>query len=187
MKHLLKIVNAQSDRGSSRRSGRRLDSSNRTRLRAAIATLFAVIAVGGGVIATAGATGENAGNKLAGTWKVTVNRPAPLPPLTSLQVYTGEGSMVESGSESVSRSPQYASWERVWRREYVATGVFFRFDRQTGAFLGEQKINRTIELARDGQSFTFRGRGTAYDANGNVVASFPVSGSGQRLQVEEQS
>lgn len=153
---------------------------------AAIATLFAVIAVGGGVIATAGATGKNAGNKLAGTWMVTVNRPAPLPPLASLQVYTSEGSMVESGSESMSRSPQYASWKRVRGREYAATGVFFRFNPQTGAFLGKQKINRTIDLAQDGQSFTFRGRGTTHDVNGNVVASFPVSGSGQRLQVEEQ-
>ena len=153
---------------------------------AAIATAFAAIAVGG-VVTTAGATGQSAGNQLAGTWTVTVSRPAPLPPLTSLQVYTGEGSMVESGSESMSRSPQYASWERVRGREYAATGLFFRFDPQTGAFLGRQKINRTIDLAQDGQSFTFRGRGTTYDANGNVVASFPVSGSGQRLQVEEQS
>lgn len=112
---------------------------------------------------------------LAGTWTVTVNRPAPLPPLTSLQVYTGEGSMVESGSESMSRSPQCASYERVRGREYVATGLFLRFDPQTAAFLGKQKINRTIDLAQDGESFTFRGRGTTYDANGNVVASFPVS------------
>ena len=166
--------------------------SNRTKLRAAIATVFAVIAVGGGVIATAGAKSENANkargnqNQLAGTWTVTVDRPAPLPPVSSLQVYTAQGSMVESGNDSKSRSPQYASWERVGRREYAATGVFFRFDPQSEAFAGRMKINRTINVARDGQSFTFRGRATSTDANGNVVASFPVSGSGQRLQVEEQ-
>jgi hypothetical protein len=66
--------------------------------------------------------------------------------------------------------------------------VFFRFDPQTGAFVGKQKINRTYELSQDGQSFTFQGRATIYDANDNVVvANVPVSGSGQRLQVEEQS
>ena len=161
--------------------------SNRTKLRAAIATAFAVIAVGGGVIATAGAKNDSAGNKLAGTWTVTVNRPAPLPPLTSLQVYTAEGSMVESGSDSMSRSPQYASYERVRGREYVATGVFLRFDLQTGAFLGTMKINRTIDLAQDGQSFTFQGRAAVLNPSGNVVSSFPVGGTGQRLQVEEQS
>lgn len=152
---------------------------------AAIATVLAGIA-GGGVLATAGATSDSAGNQLAGTWTVTVNRPPPLPPLTSLQVYTAQGSMVESGSETASRSPQYASWERVKGREYAATGVMFRFDPQTGAFLGKQKINRTIDLAQDGQSFTFRGRATVYDPDGNVVAGFPVGGGGQRLQVEEQ-
>ena len=161
--------------------------SYKTKLTAAIA-VFALIAVGGGVIATAGAKSEREGKgkQLAGTWAVTVNRPAPLPPLASLQVYTDDGSMVESGNDSASRSPQYASWERVGGREYAVTGVFFRFDPQTGAFVGKQKINRTIDLSQDRQSFTFQGRATVYDANGNVVANVPVSGSGQRLQVEEQ-
>ena len=137
-------------------------------------------------MATADATSDSAGNQLAGTWTVTVNRPPPLPTVASLQVYTSQGSMVESGNDSASRSPQYASWKRVGGREYAATGVFFRFDPQTGAFIGRQKINRTIDLAQDGQSFTFRARVTVYDANGNVVASVPGSGSGQRMQVEEQ-
>ena len=177
-------------------SPRSIALSNRTKLSAAIAAVFAVIAVGGGVIATAGATSESAiqargwpgnHNHLAGTWTATVNRPAPLPPIDSLQVYTAQGSMVESGSDSASRSPQYASWKRVGRREYAATGVMLRFDPQTGAFAGQMKMNRTMELARDGQSFTFQGRATLYNTDGDVVASFPVSGIGQRLQVEEQS
>ena len=57
----------------------------------------------------------------------------------------------------------------------------------SSVFLGKQKINRTIDLSDDGQSFTFQGRATIYDANGNVLASVPVSGSGQRLEVEAQS
>ncbi len=161
--------------------------TRKRKLTAALAAGIAAVVVAGGVIATAAAASSRSGNQLAGTWTVTVNRPAPLPPLTSLQVYTGAGSMVESGNDSASRSPQYASWQRVAGREYAATGVFFRFDPQTGAFLGKQKINRTIELSGDGQSFTFQGRATVYDANGNVVATVPVSGSGQRLQVEVQS
>ncbi len=154
---------------------------------AAFASVFAAVAVAGGAIATAGAASKAAGNTLAGTWTVTVNRPAPLPPLTSLQVYTGKGSMVESANDSASRSPQYASWKRVDGREYAATGVFFRFDPQTGAFLGKQKINRTIELSNDGQSFTFQAHVTIYDVNGNVLTSVSVGGSGQRLEVEAQS
>lgn len=168
-------------------TNKELKLSNRTKLSAVTATVLAVVAVGGGVIGTAGAASESAGNQLAGTWTVTVNRPPPLPAVSSLQAYTAQGSMIESGNDGASRSPQYATWKRVRGREYAATGIIFRFDPQTGAFLGRMKINRTIELSQDGQSFTFRGSSTVLDANGNVVVSVPSSGSGQRLQVEEQS
>jgi hypothetical protein len=157
------------------------------KLIAAVVSSFVAVAVAAGAIATTGTASHPSGNQLVGTWSVTLNRPAPLPPLASLQAYTDTGSMVESGSDSAARSPQYASWQRVARREYAATGVFFRFDPQTAEFIGKAKINRTIKLSNDGRSFTFRGRATVYDANGNVVASFPVSGSGQRLRVKAQS
>jgi hypothetical protein len=156
--------------------------SKRSLLGTVAALAAAALAIG--AVSSAGASSGNSGNQLAGTWSVTVNRPAPLPPLASLRVYTDVGSLVESGNDSASRSPQYGSWQRVTGREYAETGVFFRFDPQTGALLGKQKINRTLELSDDGQSFTFQGRATIYDANGNVVASVPVSGSGERLQVE---
>jgi hypothetical protein len=158
----------------------------RTRkLTAAFVAVIAAVVVTGGVIATAAASSRSS-NQLAGTWTVTLNRPAPMPPLSSLQVYTDTGSMVESGNDSASRSPQYGSWQRVAGRQYAAIGLFFRFDPKTGAFVGKAKINRTIKLSADGQRFTFQGGATVYDANGNVVATFPVSGSGQRLQVEAQ-
>jgi hypothetical protein len=155
------------------------------KLIAALASGLVAVAVGA-AIAAAGTGSEN-GNQLAGTWTVTVNRPAPLPPLTSLQIYTATGTMIESANDIASRSPQYASWERVHGREYAATGLFFRFDPQTGAFIGKQKINRTIELSSDGQSFTFQARVTIYDAGGNTVTTIPVSGTGQRLEVEAES
>jgi hypothetical protein len=154
---------------------------------AALASGFAAVAVAVGGIGTADATSQRSGNQLAGTWSVTLNRPAPAPPLASLQVYTGTGSMVESGNDSASRSPQYASWRQVAGHKYAATGLFFLFDPQTGAFAGKAKINRTIDVSDDGKSFTFHGRATVTDANGKVVASFPVSGNGQRLRVEPQS
>jgi hypothetical protein len=158
----------------------------KTKLVAALASACAAAAIAGSTIATAGAAHTNSGNQLAGTWTVAVNRPAPLPPITSLQVYTGAGSMVESGNDTASRSPQYGSWERTEGRGYAYTGVFFRFDPATGAFVGKQKINRTIDLSEDGQSFTFHGRVTIYDAHDNVLANVPVSGTGERLDVEAQ-
>ena len=56
---------------------------------ASLVALLATAAVAAGGVSAAGE--DSAGNQLAGTWRVAVNRPAPLPPLTSLQVFTGEG------------------------------------------------------------------------------------------------
>ena len=39
-------------------------------------------------------------NTLTGTWNVTVNRPAPLPPLKSVQVFTSSGALIEMANES---------------------------------------------------------------------------------------
>jgi hypothetical protein len=154
---------------------------------AALASGLAAVAVAVAAIGTADATSNRSGDELAGTWTVTLTRPAPLPPLASLQVYTRPGSMLESGNDSASRSPQYGSWRRVAGRTYAATGVFFMFDPKTGEFAGKATINRTIKLSDGGQSFTFRGRATVHDPGGKVVASFPVSGNGQRLHVDAQS
>jgi hypothetical protein len=135
--------------------------------------------------AGAGSREDSSRNGLAGTWTVAVNRPAPLPPLTSLQVFTGAGSVIEMANEwPATRTASYGSWERVQGRLYAATTVFFRFNPQTGAYLGTQKISRTIRLARDGQTFTHVARVTVLDPNGNVLASFGAAASGERMQVE---
>jgi hypothetical protein len=142
--------------------------------------------VAGGAIANANTGSSSSGNQLTGTWTVTVNRPAPLPPLQSLQVYSRPGTMVESANDSPFRSPQYGSWKKVHDHLYAATGVFFRFDPQ-GTLLGKQTIDRTIVLTDDGNSFTFSGRATIYDASGNVLARVPVGGSGERLEIQTQT
>jgi hypothetical protein len=147
-----------------------------------------VIAVGAGATVTAtsvAGSDDGAANQLAGTWVVTIHRPAPLPALTSLQVFTSDGSQIEMANEWQStRTAQYGSWARVTGRTYAATGVFFRFDPSNGAYVSKQVINRTIELSADGQSFVGTARATIYDAAGNVIATVPASQSGERLQVE---
>jgi hypothetical protein len=107
-----------------------------------------------------------------------------LPPLQSLQVYTAEGGMVESANDAAGRTPQYAAWERVSGRLYASTGWMFRFDQQSGAHVATMKINRNIRLSQDGQSFEQAARATTYDLNGNVIASFPVVATGERMEIE---
>jgi hypothetical protein len=61
------------------------DAVEAAELTAAFAAVIAAVVVTGGVIATAAASSRS-GNQLTGTWTVTLNRPAPMPPLSSLQV-----------------------------------------------------------------------------------------------------
>jgi hypothetical protein len=155
--------------------------------RAAVAGIVAVLAMAALAVATgsglAGAAGESSGNQLIGTWQVAVNRPAPLPPLQSLQVFTDEGSVIETANES-GRTAAFGSWEHINGRLYASTTVFFRFDPQTGAYLGTRKVNRTHELAQDGQSFSHVARVTTYDPNGNVLDAFVARATAVRMQVE---
>jgi hypothetical protein len=151
------------------------------------AVALAALAGGLSLQAAAGVSADvqSSGNQLAGTWEVTVNRPAPLPPLRSLQVITDDGGMVETSNEPpTTRSAQHGSWERVEGRLYAVTGVHFRFNAQTGAYLGTQRISSMRRLSDDGQSFTAIARVTVLDPDGNVVASFSATASGTRMQVE---
>ena len=148
------------------------------------ALALAAVLVATGVFAGVGAGSDNSGNSVAGTWSVTVNRPAPLPPLTSLQVFTSDGSWIEMATEDPkTRTSQFGSWERIEGRLYAASGVIFRYDAQ-GAHVATMKINRNMRLSQDGQSMTVAARATLYDLNGNVLQAFPVVASGVRLPVE---
>jgi hypothetical protein len=156
-----------------------------------IATLAAVAVVivlaAGAAIAPDGSasTSRSSGNKLAGTWIVTVERAAPLPPFTVHQVFTRDGSFISFGGDPpASRSSEMGSWERIEGRLYANSGSFFRYNVQTGAHIGSVKISRTLRLSEDGQSFTMIGRVQVLDLAGNVVTSFLAQGTGERMQVE---
>ena len=153
---------------------------------AALALVALVIMVAAGAATGTASNQQSSGNQLAGTWVATVNLPAPLPPLTSLQVYTDDGSFVEWGSDSsgAARSPQFGRWERIGGRLYAGSGTFIRYNPQTGAHVGSMKINRTLRLSDDGQSFTTIARVQTLDLSGNVVGSFVSRSSAVRMQIE---
>jgi len=138
--------------------------------------------VGATVLAIAAQTGAAgfAPTQSSGIFRIS------LAPQAGLHVYTDDGSFVESGSDAsgAARSPQYGRWERVGGRLYAATGSFFRFNPQTRAHVGSMKINRTLRLSDDGQSFTAIARVLTLDLSGNVVSSFLSRSTGERMQVE---
>jgi hypothetical protein len=150
-----------------------------------LTTVVAALAVvaATGAVATAGS--GDSGNQLTGMWTATINRPAPLPPLASLQIFMPNGGAIEMANEAQAmRTPQFGQWEHIGGRLYAASGIVFRFDPQTNAHVATIKINRTIRLSEDGQSYTQAARATTYDLNGNVISSFPVTATGHRLEVE---
>lgn len=159
---------------------------SRKRVIATLAVVAVVMVLAAGAAAGSASNTKAAGNQLAGTWIVTVQRAAPLPPFTVHQVYTKSGSFLSFGSDAsgAARSPEMGSWERVEGRLYASSGSFFRFNPQTGAHVGSVKINRTLRLSDDGQSFTVISRVQILDLAGNVVTSFLAPGSGERMQVE---
>jgi hypothetical protein len=159
-----------------------MSGSIRSMLALAGATSAAIMA-----IAAVGASADDgivSGNTLAGTWRVTVNRPSPLPPLTSLQVFTKDGSVIEAANDSATRSASYGSWERVGGHLYASTYTFFRFDPQTGAWIGTMKVDRNLRLAADGESLTAIAVVTAFDVAGQPAFSFKVPSTGERIGVD---
>ena len=113
-----------------------------------IAALILVAAV----VGTAASEGAGGGSKhtakgLAGAWNAVVRRPAPLPPIASLQVYTKDGSVIETSDEPpASRTTQIGTWKRIGDHLYAASALVFRFD-QTGNHVATIKINRNIRVS----------------------------------------
>ena len=107
----------------------------------------------------------------------------PLDLAAGLHVETAASSST-SEEPPASRTPQVGTWKQIGDHLYAATAVIFRFD-PTGAHVATMKINRNIRVSEDGQSFTQAARATTYDLQGNVLASFPVTATGERIQVEQ--
>jgi hypothetical protein len=164
-----------------------------TKVRTLLATAVLVVLAalfGAGAIATpalADPPSLSSDNTLTGTWTVTVDRPAPLAPLKSVQVFTSGGTMIEMANEpQAGRTAQYGVWERIEGRLYAATGTFYRFDAK-GNFVGTTKINRTIELGPDGNTFQHIARVGIYDASDHLTSSVVAKASGVRMTIERIS
>ena len=116
------------------------------------------------------------GDGVEGSWIVTVMRvnPPPNVPATfqvadDLRPRRRHDRNEQHGTTL--RGPAHGSWERIDGRLYATTMVFFRFDPQTGAFAGTQKVNRTMRLSQDAQTFEAVSLVTQYDPDGVVTVS----------------
>ena len=130
------------------------------------------------------------GNSVEGSWIVTVTRlnpPPNVPPtFESLMTFDSGGGFTETSNTGTTlRGPAHGSWERIEGRSYATTMLFFRFNPQTGAFLGVQKVNRTMRLSHDGQTFEAVSLAAQYDPDGVLtLGGLRATETGKRIDVE---
>jgi hypothetical protein len=121
-----------------------------------VTTVVALVAVGviaAGAVSAARADDEPRSRALVGTWDVTLQLPG-APPARVLATYNDDGTTVESAAASpATRGSSHGAWERIGRDLFSVTRIFFRFNPQTGAFLGTTKVNASVRVASDGESF----------------------------------
>ena len=156
----------------------------------AATTLFAltVMVATAAVSASASKTPPKAspGYALVGTWDVALSLPGQ-PSGRVLATFTGDGGTVESAAAPPGlRGASHGAWERIDPYLFAVTRVFFRFNPQTGAFLGTQKVNATVRVAQDGKTFTAVSVSEQRDPTGAlVVGGLRGTAQGVRLEVEQ--
>ncbi len=128
----------------------------------------------------------SAGYALVGTWDVTLSLPGQ-PPGRVLATFEGDGTTVESAAAPPAlRGASHGAWERIGPYLFSVTRVFFRFNPQTGALLGTQKVNATVRVAQDGQTFSAVSISEQRDPAGNlIVGGLRGTAQGARVEVEQ--
>lgn len=150
----------------------------------AVAAMLAV-----GVVSAGASSRDESRETLAGAWLVTVDRGA-AGPLKSLHTYARGGGFVETANAfpPAGRGPGHGAWRRTGDRQFATTELFFRFDPQTGAFLGYLKLRSHVELGHGGDSFTAVTVAQALDANRNPLGPPRTdSATAERIEVEPTS
>lgn len=150
----------------------------------AVTVMVATAAVSASATRTAPKAG--AGYALVGTWDVALSLPGQ-PPGRVLATFTRDGGTVESAAAPPAlRGASHGTWERIGPYLFAVTRVFFRFNPQTGAFLGTQKVNATVRVAQDGKTFTAVSVSEQRDPAGVlVVGDLRGTAQGARLEVEQ--
>ncbi len=154
--------------------------------------LVAVALTALAAIFAAGATSASVGKKTPrangppGTWMTTVTLEDPPPGVAAsfraLNTFLPSGELLVSSSVGTpaTRSLAHGDWIRTGNRRFASSFVFFRFD-PAGAFIGSQRVHRTIILAASLNAFTSTDVVEILDPSGTVIRSSRATEAGQRL------
>lgn len=127
------------------------------------------------------------GNRIVGTWLARVTlldcatrQPLPAPPFRAVVVFHAGGTVSEASGPSVRRTPSFGEWRWVGRSGFFASSVLLTYD-ANGAFTGDQRIDRAIELSGDGRQFVADTETLARDANGSPQFRGCARGEASRI------
>ena len=152
--------------------------------------LLAAIVLAAGVAASAADQRSGSADpilpheEIVGTWEAIVDRGPPLGTLTSLHTFTSDHTFVESGNDTLFRSPGMGVWKYVGDHTYATTMVLHRFN-SAGVPVGSVKVNANRKIAPDGQSYVGVGVNEIRDLAGNVIAVGRSTVTGRRMQLEQ--
>ena len=127
--------------------------------------------------------------RLPGTWMTTVTLEDPPPGVAAsfraLNTFLPSGELLVSSSVGLpsTRSLAHGDWIRTGNRQFASSFVFFRFD-PAGAFIGLQRVHRTILLAASLNAFTSTDVVEILDPGGTVIRSSRATEVGERLTVQ---
>ena len=163
--------------------------ARKTSVVGAIAVIALTVIVAAGAMSASAARNDrehSSAHAIVGSWDVTLTLPG-LPPGRVLATFDGDGGTVESANAAPAlRGASHGVWERIEPDLFAVTRVFFRFNPQTGAYLGTQKVNATVRVAPDGETFSAVSVSEQRDPAGNVVlAGLRGTAAGTRIHVEQ--
>ncbi len=137
----------------------------------------ALMALHGPLPAHAAETAETDGWGLEGTWIATAAL-GPSAPFHTLSTYAGGGSLIGTAQTGPRGAPgrpgsigsHHGTWARTGELTFQRNTVAFTFD-PTGAPTGTHRVEQTILMAADGQSYSADGTVTIADVTGKVLHS----------------
>ena len=152
--------------------------------------LLAATVLAAGVAASAADRGTGAADpilpheEIVGSWEAIVDRGPPLGTLTSLHTFTSDHTFIETGNDTLFRSPGIGVWKYIGDHTYATTMVLHRFN-SAGVAIGSVKVNANRKIAPDGQSYVGVGVNEIRDLAGNVIAIGRSTVTGRRMQLDQ--
>jgi hypothetical protein len=118
---------------------------------------------------------------LVGAWIVTVSRPAGVG--KNLLTFSSDGTFFRSGDTHPVLSGGHGAWKQVGDREFDATYIAFRFDKD-GKWIGSTKTRIHITAGPGDNKFTGVAKVSKRDLQDKEVGTSEVRLEGNRIQVE---